>query len=264
MTMTRYWKLLLLQIKMSIALGAQYRWDFVTQGAMSLIWTFFGVVPLYVALHGRPAVGGWTYEQALVVVGWFTILKGVLDGAVHPSLVLVVEHIRKGTLDFVLMKPADAQFLVSTARFEPWRAIDFFAGIAILVWAFRLIGTSPSPLSIVVSIGLLAVAIAVLYSIWIVVVAAAFWVVRLDNLSYLMSSLFDFGRWPVGIFRGAARLFFTFVIPIALMTTYPAEALLGRLSPASAWLGIGGALVFAVAGRFIFTRAIGRYTSASS
>ena len=28
----------------------------------------------------------------------------------------VVEHIRKGTLDFVLLKPADAQFLVSTAR----------------------------------------------------------------------------------------------------------------------------------------------------
>jgi ABC-2 type transport system permease protein len=29
----------------------------------------------------------------------------------------VMDHIRKGTLDFVLLKPADAQFLVSTARF---------------------------------------------------------------------------------------------------------------------------------------------------
>lgn len=262
--MLRYWKLLLLQMRMSIALGAQYRWDFVTQGAMSLIWTFFGMAPLYVALHGRRAIGGWTFEEALVVVGWFTILKGVLDGAVHPSLVLVVEHIRKGTLDFVLMKPADAQFLVSTARFEPWRAIDFVAGVAILVWAFRLLGMSPSPSAIAVSIALLAVSVLVLYSIWIVVVAAAFWVVRLDNLSYLMSSLFDFGRWPIGIFRGAARLFFTFVIPIALMTTYPAEALLGRLSLSSAWLGIAGAVTFAIAGRFVFTRAIGRYTSASS
>jgi ABC-2 type transport system permease protein len=79
-----------------------------------------------------------------------------------------------------------------------------------------------------------------------------------------MSSLFDFGRWPVSIFKGAARLFFTFVVPIALMTTYPAEALLGRLSPSAAWLGVGGALVFAIAARFVFTRAIGRYTSASS
>jgi ABC-2 type transport system permease protein len=176
----------------------------------------------------------------------------------------VVEHIRKGTLDFVLMKPADAQFLVSTARFEPWRAIDLVAGVGILVWAFRLLGTVPSVSAIAVSVALLGVAIAVLYSLWIAVVAAAFWVVRLDNLSYLMSSLFDFGRWPVSIFKGGVRLFFTFVVPIALMTTYPAEALLGRLPAASAWLGVGGAVVFALAGRFVFTRAIGRYTSASS
>jgi ABC-2 type transport system permease protein len=262
--MTRYLRLLLWQFRMSIALGAQYRWDFLTQGALSLVWTVLGLVPLYVALYSRPAVAGWTYEQALVVVGWFTLLKGVLDGAVHPSLVLVVEHIRKGTLDFVLMKPADAQFLVSTARFEPWRAVDLFAGVAILVWAFRLMGTAPTPAAIAVSVLLLAAAVAVLYSLWIVVVAAAFWVVRLDNLSYLMSSLFDFARWPVSIFKGVVRLFFTFVVPIALMTTYPAEALLGRLSGTGAWAGVAGALVFALGGRLTFTRAIGRYTSASS
>jgi ABC-2 type transport system permease protein len=125
-------------------------------------------------------------------------------------------------------------------------------------------GTLPDAANIALSTVLLGVAVAVLYSLWIMVVAAAFWVVRLDNLSYLMSSLFDFGRWPVTIFRGWVRLFFTFVVPIALMTTYPAEALLGRLAPASAWLGIAGALLFACGGRFVFTHAIGRYTSASS
>ena len=262
--MARYLRLFVLQLRMSLALGAQYRWDFLTQGALSLVWTALGLVPLYVALHRRPAVAGWTYEQALVVVGWFTLLKGVLDGAVHPSLVLVVEHIRKGTLDFVLIKPADAQFLVSTARFEPWRAVDLVAGVAILVWAFRMMGTAPTVPAVLVSLLLLTAAIAVLYSIWILVVAAAFWVVRLDNLSYLMSSLFDFGRWPVSIFKGTARLFFTFVVPIALMTTYPAEALLGRLAPMGAVGAVAGALVFVGIGRFVFTRAMRRYTSASS
>src|SRR5438445_5174577 len=130
--MRRYLRLLVLQLRMSIALGAAYRWDFLLQGALSLAWTILGLIPLYVALHGRPAVEGWNYEQALVVVGWFTMLKGVLDGAVNPSLTAVVEHIRKGTLDFVLMKPADAQFLVSTSKFEPWRIVDLFAGAGIV------------------------------------------------------------------------------------------------------------------------------------
>src|SRR5262245_32696953 len=146
--MRRYSRLLLLQLRMSLTLGAAYRWDFVLQGALSIVWTALGLVPLYVALHGRPPVEGWSYEQALVVVGWFTMLKGVLDGAVNPSLISVVEHIRKGTFDFVLMKPADAQFLVSTAKFEPWRVIDLFAGVGIVVWAFALMGTAPGPFAV--------------------------------------------------------------------------------------------------------------------
>ena len=262
--MRRYLRLLALQLRMSLSLSAQYRWDFLLQGGLVLVWTFLGLVPLYVALHSRPPVEGWSYEQALVVVGWFTIMTGVIYGAVNPSLTAVVEHIRKGTLDFVLMKPADAQFLVSTAKFEPWRVVDVFTGVGIIVWAFALMKTAPAISSVAVAIGLLAVSIAVLYSICILAVAVAFWVVRLDNLTYLFNSLLDFGRWPVEIFRGVVRLFFTFVIPIALMTTYPAEALLGRLSARTAVLGVLGAIAFTLLGRFVWTRALGRYTSASS
>jgi ABC-2 type transport system permease protein len=260
----RYAGLLWVQLRTSLVLAAQYRWDFLLEGLVSLAWVFLGVLPLYIALHQRPPAFGWTYEQALVVVGWFTLLKAILDGAVTPSLNTVVEHIRKGTLDFVLIKPADAQFLVSTARFEPWRAIDLAAGIGIVGWAFTLMGTAPRGSDVAVSAFLLGSAVAVLYSIWILVVAAAFWVVRLDNLSYLLNSVIDFARWPVHVFKGSLRLVFTFVIPLALMTTYPAEALLGRLAPRTAALSILGSIAFSLLGRVVWTRAIGRYTSASS
>jgi len=43
----------------------------------------------------------------------------------------VVEHIRKGTLDFLLLKPIDAQFLVSTSRFELWKATESGASLHI-------------------------------------------------------------------------------------------------------------------------------------
>jgi ABC-2 type transport system permease protein len=249
---------------MSLTVGAAYRWDFVLQGVLAVVWTYLGLIPLYVALHDRPPIEGWSYEQALVVVGWFTIMNGVLYGAVSPSLIAVVEHIRKGTLDFVLMKPADAQFLVSTAKFEPQRVVDVLAGVGIVAWAFKLMHAAPAMSAVAVAALLLAVAIAVLYSICILAVAVAFWVVRLDNLTYLLNSLLDFGRWPIGIFKGFVRLFFTVVIPIALMTTYPAEALLGRLSARTAVLCILGAIAFTFVGRFVWTRALGRYTSASS
>jgi ABC-2 type transport system permease protein len=104
----------------------------------------------------------------------------------------------------------------------------------------------------------------VLYALWILVVSAAFWVVKVDNLSYLFGSLFDAGRWPIAVFRGVLWFAFTFVFPLALMTSYPAMALLGRLSFGTALGGVLGGLAFASLARLIWRRALGFYTSASS
>ncbi|UQA59648.1 ABC transporter permease [Polyangium aurulentum] len=260
----RYLSLLGLQLRKSATLAMQYRWDFVVSGGLGLLWTAAGLVPFYIAFHDRPPVSGWTYESALVVVGWFTVLKSVLDGAVNPSLLGVVEQIRQGTLDFVLLKPADAQFLISTTKFEVFRALDAVAGLGLITLAFAAMNRAPSAAGVLLSLVMLASAIVVLYSLWILVVAAAFWVVRVDNLAYFFDSLFDFARWPVTVFKGVWRIIFTFVIPLGIMTTYPAEALLGTLAPKTGLAAVGGALFIAAAARFVWSRAIRHYTSASS
>lgn len=260
----RYPRLFALQLRMSLSLGMQYRWNFILDGGLALAWAVVGVVPLAVAFSARPVLGGWSYEGALVVLGWFTLLKGVLDGAVNPSLIAVVEHIRQGTLDFVLLKPADAQFLVSTSKFEPWRVVDVAVALALFGWAFSRMGRVPAAADVALSLVLLAAAVMVLYSVWILVVSAAFWVVRVDNLSYLFNSIFDFARWPASVFKGIWRVVFTVVVPLALMTTFPAQALLGELALRSAGVALLGSLVFTGIARLVWTAAIRRYTSASS
>jgi ABC-2 type transport system permease protein len=89
-------------------------------------------------------------------------------------------------------------------------------------------------------------------------------VVKVDNLSYLFISIFDAGRWPIDVFKGALRLIFTVFFPLALMTTYPAQALLGKLTLAHALLAGTGGLAFASIARFVWKRALHAYTSASS
>ena len=262
--MRRYLRLLGVQLRASTAIALQYRVEFLGEGALALFWAFWSLVPLLVVFGHRSAVAGWNFEEALVVMGWFTLMKGVLEGAVNPSLTSVVEHIRKGTLDFVLLKPADAQFLVSTAKFEPWRVVDVLAGLAIFAVAFHRMGRLPAPTHVLAALTLLVCAAVTLYSLWILVVSAAFFVVKVDNLSFLFSSIFDAARWPVTVFRGAWRVVFTFVVPIALMTTYPALALLGRLDIRAAALAVVGAAAFGAFARVVWARSIGHYTSASS
>ena len=262
--MARYLRLLGVQLRASTAIALQYRVEFAGQGVLALFWAFWSLVPLLVVYGHRPAVSGWSFEEALVVMGWFTLMKGVLEGAVNPSLASVVEHIRKGTLDFVLLKPADAQFLVSTAKFEPWRVVDVAGAFALFGYAFHRMGRAPALAHVLASLVLLGCAAVTLYSLWILVVSAAFFVVKVDNLSFLFSSIFDAGRWPVTVFRGAWRFVFTFVVPLALMTTYPALALLGRLDLRTVVLAVLGAAGFAGFARLVWVRSIGHYTSASS
>jgi ABC-2 type transport system permease protein len=260
----RYLRLLGVQFRASAAIAMQYRVQFLVEGALALFWTIWSLVPLLVVFQDRGSVAGWSFDEALVVMGWFTLMKGVLEGAVNPSLTTVVEHIRKGTLDFVLLKPADAQFLVSTAKFEPWRVVDVLGGIAIFAVAFHRMGRVPTAGGVASSLVLLACAAVILYSLWILVVAAAFFVVKVDNLSFLFISIYDAARWPSDVFRGVLRFVFTFVVPLAVMTTFPAEALLGRLAPLRTVAIAAGAVVFAAFARVVWLRSIARYTSASS
>ena len=262
--MVRYLRLLGIQLRASTAVAMQYRVDFLVQGALALFWTTWSLVPIAVVYGRRSSIAGWSFEESLVVIGWFMVMKSILEGAVNPSLTNVVEHIRKGTLDFVLLKPADAQFLVSTTKFAPWRIADAIAGVVIFAIAFHRLGRAPSPGAVGAAALLLGCAALTLYSLWILVISAAFFVVKIDNLSFLFVSIFDAARWPVDVFRGMLRAFFTVVVPLAVMTTFPARALLGTLSPLHALLALCGAVAFALFARLVWSRSIGHYTSASS
>jgi ABC-2 type transport system permease protein len=258
----RYLRLLSIQVRASTLLAMQYRADFLLDGFIEVFWMVTAVVPLYVVFRVRPSVAGWSFGEALMVMGWFTFLQGVLEGAINPSLVSVVDHIRKGTLDFVLVKPADAQFLVSTSRFQPWKTVNVLTSVLVFAWGFHLLGRGPTPGGIAAAAVMMVAAVVVLYSLWILTVSAAFYVVRIDNLTQLFSAVFDAARWPVSVFRGAVRALFTFVIPLALMTTYPAEALLGTLSAGTLVASLGGAVLAFCVARAVWKTSIGRYTSA--
>lgn len=264
MSAAPYFRLLAMQIRTSVALAMQYRVDFALDAVVEVVWALSALVPLVVVYDVRASVAGWSFAEALLVVGWFTMLQGVIEGAINPSLLGVVEHVRKGTLDFVLLKPKDAQFLVSTSRFSPWKCANVITAVILFAIAFARLGRTPALLDVLAAAVLFVCAVAILYSFTILTVSASFFVVRVDNLTYLFSSVFDVARWPSSVFRGAVRFVFTFVLPFALMTTYPAEALLGRLAPAVLALSVLGAAAFTLASRAVFLRSIRHYTSASS
>lgn len=262
--MTRYLRLLALQLRVSVASAMAYRVNFLIEGMMSLAWMGVTLLPLAVLFSGRDSVAGWDAPSALIVVAYFMAVRAVLEGLVTPSLVDLVEKIRSGSFDYVLLKPVDAQVMVSASRYEPWKVFDLAGAIAVVIYAFAQRGTPPSLPDLVLGIVLFGTGVLAAYALWILCAAASFWVVRLDNLMYLLAAIFDTARWPVQVFPGMWNILFRFVIPVAVMTTFPAMALLGRLDAQTALATVGSSLLLLVISRLVWRIAIRSYTSASS
>jgi viologen exporter family transport system permease protein len=262
--MTRYLRLFALQFRISAASAMAYRANFVIEGVMSLAWMALSLLPLIVVFGTRHELEGWDWPSALVVIAYFLAVRAVTEGTITPSLTDLVEKIRSGAFDYVLLKPIDAQAMISASRYEPWKVFDLLGAIGLVIYAFVQRGRPPAPGDLAIGVVLFGAGVLATYALWMLCAAASFWVVRLDNLMYLLGSIFDVGRWPVQVFRGVWRFVFTFVIPIAVMTTFPAMALLGVLDGRRIVATAGGALVLLVLSRLVWRTAIRSYTSASS
>jgi ABC-2 type transport system permease protein len=104
----------------------------------------------------------------------------------------------------------------------------------------------------------------VIYSLWIVLIAATFWFIKFDNNVTILQALLDSGRYPATIYPGWLRLIVTFVVPIALATTVPMQALRGDLNGWQILLFLGvSAASFLVAWR-VWKAGIKKYSGASS
>jgi ABC-2 type transport system permease protein len=262
--MTRYLSLFATNLRTSVATALQYRANFIIEAVLSFAWLAIALLPLIVLFEQRTSVAGWDQPSALIVMAYFMAVKAIMEGMVTPSLVSLVEKIRSGAFDYVLLKPVDSQFMVSTAGYEPQKVIDLVGAIILATYALSMRGVWPTAGQVGVGVLLLICGVLAMYSLWIICAAASFWVVRLDNLIYLLMAIFDTARWPIHVFRGAWRFIFTFIIPVAIMTTFPAMALLGQLSARTTLLTVGGSLAMLVVSRVIWRAAIRNYTSASS
>lgn len=250
-------------LRASLITAMQYRSEFVFDGLTGLLRTVSTVAPLWLVFGHVDALAGWTLPQAGLVVSLFLVLSAMEGGIVEPNLGEVVESVRTGSLDLVLVKPADAQLLVSLRKVAPARIWDLLGALAVGAWAQWQLGL-PDPVDAAVAVALLGAGLAAMYGLWLLAVCAAFWFVRVDNLRFLLSSIADAGRWPVSVFRGWVRWVLTFVVPVGLITTFPVEALRGAWDGRLVLTAFVAAGAFAVGSRLAWKRSLAAYTSASS
>jgi ABC-2 type transport system permease protein len=240
----------------------EYRLNFVVATLSSLGNLAGSIFTLFLFYRTGYTFAGWSWEAALVVLGIFTLLQGFSSTFLAPNLNRIVRQVQEGTLDFVLLKPIRSQFWLSTHTLSPWGLPDLIFGSIIIGYAGSRLGLGIN--SYLLSAVPLLFGLIILYSLWFMLGATSIWFVKIYNVTEVLRGLLEAGRYPMVAYPAAYRFFFTFVVPVAFLTTVPAEAMLGRGE--FSWLI--GAAVLAVALFWISTRfwrfALRFYTSASS
>ncbi|MDX2243873.1 MAG: ABC transporter permease [Leptolyngbyaceae cyanobacterium bins.302] len=260
--MKRYLHVLRLFWATALAAELEYRVNFLIAALSSfggLIGSLFGLFLFYRTGY---SFQNWNWEQALVVLGIFTLLQGFSATFLAPNLNRIVRHIQQGTLDFVLLKPISSQFWLSTHTISPWGLPDLCFGVAMIGYAGSRLGLGIT--NYLLGIIPLCFGFVILYSLWFMLGAMSIWFVKIYNVTEVLRGLMEAGRFPMVAYPMSYRIFFTFVVPVAFLTTVPAEVILqrGDLGWTAGAALLAGFLLWAASAFWQF--ALRFYTSASS
>lgn len=260
--MGRYWRLLSGFWLTSIAAEMEYRVNFLLATITSLGNLAGSLLGLFLFYRRGYTFEGWSWDEALIILGVFTVLQGFSSTLFNPNLNRIVQQVQQGTLDFVLLKPISSQFWLSARVLSLWGLPDLFFGLGLIAYAGQRLGIGLGAYmigSVPLILGVLS-----LYSLWFILGATSIWFVKIYNVTEVLRGLVEAGRFPMVAYPVAYRFFFTFVVPVAFLTTVPAEAMLGRAS--LDWLiGSGVLAVGLLLGSHYFWKfALRFYTSASS
>lgn len=252
----------------TLAREMAFRGNFLVKVSVELLWMGILVAFYRTVFAKTSTIAGWSEPDYFFFVGCFFAINGLIETLFLENCNEFAELVRTGDLDFLLLKPIDEQFLISCRKIDWGTAPNLLMGAILMAVALVQKGWTFDGGRVAAFVVTFACGVAIAYSFMMMLTSVSVWMVRNQSLMemwWLFSSLV---RYPREIFsgRGAEMLgrFFTFVVPILLVSNVPADVMVRVLDPRMiAWTVAVAAASLWVSRRF-FHVALRSYRSASS
>ena len=264
MNLKKHIKIYSLFLYTSLASEFEYKTNIIIDFITAILSLVGSIFLLTIFFQNTDNIGGWKFEQALIIQGIYTILNGITNTWFNPNLTEIVKHIREGTLDFVLLKPIDSQFFISLKKIAPSGFMEIILGVAILFYCIGINKININLGFLFLCFTTLICSIVILYSIWFLISTTTIWFVKTWNATEVLRSFLYVGRFPLNSFSFSLRIFFSIFVPIAFITTIPSETFLGLAQLWEIFLELLVSGIFLIISRRFWLFALKFYTSASS
>jgi ABC-2 type transport system permease protein len=253
-------------IQVSFQEEAAYRSNFFVSIFSSLLNLVTGILGIMILFSQIEAIHGWDMNATLALLGVYLIvsaLRGLFIGPGLEALAGMDGEIWSGKFDFVILRPLNSQILVSLRKWRLFALFDLLLGVGVFIIAAVRLSAVMTVWQAVSFILALTSGLTILYSILLIFSALVFWSPGV-LFTWIFDGLFQMARYPMGMYPGWLRMVLTWIIPVGMITTFPAEALTGALTPAMLTASMAFAAVLLTSGSLLFRVGLRRYSSASS
>lgn len=257
-------KLLSAFFKVNVQMALAYRADTVVNILLNLMWLGWELLSLSIIFSNTETLGGWGIGELIALLGVFRLVNTLMIALIWPNTEKFNQSIRDGSMDYTILQPVNSMFLVTFSRITVWRIWDLVLAVILIVVGIHMSGDVTSPLQILTFVLLAITGTIVIYSLWIVLIALTFWFTKFDNNVTILQALMDAGRYPVTVYPVWLRVIVTFIIPIAVATTIPLQALRGELVSSQVLMYIVISIASFWVASVVWKAGLKRYSGASS
>lgn len=210
-----------------------------------------------------PLFDTYTTNELLLFFLTYQVLD-VSTQALFRGVYSFAHSIRSGEFDFFLLKPINPLFQSLLGNPDINDVIFLLPTTGVAIYLSLESGVIISLTSFALYAFLLLNALLIATALHIAILAFGIITMEVDGLTWLYRDLLSLGQYPIGAFDSPLREVLTFVVPVAVMITVPAQSLFQAIAPSTIALSLSVGIGSLLISLKVWNQALKQYTSASS
>lgn len=263
-TLGHYARIWLASIRYSLVRAMMFRGDFIMWSLVELFWMSVNVLLIGVIYEHTESIAGWSKYEMLLLVGTTLLVQRLLMAFFWSNLFELGRNVRSGHFDFFLAQPGAPLFMVSTRKFDLDGLVNVPVALAVIIYSAQQLGLHPSALQLATYALFVLCGLVLHYATLLTIISLVFWLQSAKGIEGGYFGLTEFSRLPREALRGVTNVLFVYILPVTIVSNFPARVLIHGFEPIhAAWL-LGVTVFWSAVAVWVFHAGLRRYASASS
>jgi ABC-2 type transport system permease protein len=225
-------KLYARMIGLSIRAQIQYRTSFYLMSVGHFVTTGVEMFGVYALFDRFGSLTPWTLPQVAFFYGVVNVAFAFTDALARGFDMFGAMFIKTGNFDRVLLRPRSTVLQLAGHEFTLFRVGRLTQGLIVLVWAGHALGLDWTAARLALLVLTLVATFFFFYGLIILGAVLSFWTTEsLEIMNTLTYGGVETAQYPMSIYQKYFQRFFTFVVPLAMVTYFPILAILDLDDP---------------------------------